>query len=206
MKISKHSLILKDSKTDILFNALSRYEIEIDNKLLTALRCREFHRIDEHILSELIEMRFIVSDDCDEKKYLMRFLSDETSQTKTLDVTYAMTYNCNMSCTYCVQSAFEAENECDNEAFIDWLSNHLDTANPESLRISFFGGEPLLRAESISKISSEIHKRCKNRAIKFGFSITTNGTLINIEKARKWKRQGLIVKPRVKLTPDGVEN
>jgi len=58
----------------------------------------------------------------------------------------------------------------------------------KTLRIQWFGGEPLLNVDAIDEISKKIIELCKEKNISYIASITTNGILINgliLEKMRK---------------------
>lgn len=80
---------------------------------------------------------------------------------------------CNLDCVYCYEDHADKSrmNECTAEILCKFIKN----TNAKSVRIEYFGGEPLLNIkfiESMAKILSE-------NKILFKASITTNGTLLS---------------------------
>lgn len=92
---------------------------------------------------------------------------------------------CNMRCRYCFASDGSYGQKPINISFkafkeiINFYINYLKIKKIKKAKIIFFGGEPLINFEVIKKIVPYIEKRGKEEKIKFSFSMTSNGTLLN---------------------------
>lgn len=114
------------------------------------------------------------------------------------------TYDCNLKCWYCVQKHkkeyMTIETQEKTKIFI---KRFMEEEQLESLRLSFFGGEPLMNADAIYNISSLTQELCKKKNIPFYNSITTNGTLIDEHLIEMFKRVKLT---DFQITIDGSRN
>lgn len=101
-----------------------------------------------------------------------------------------ITQNCNFRCDYCVYSENVNKQQRSHspkkmsfdtaKKSIDFLLNH--TVGTENPNIAFYGGEPLLEFDLIKKIIHYAENTFKGKKIKF--NITTNGSLLTIDKAK----------------------
>jgi|GEM_PF-617931 len=102
-----------------------------------------------------------------------------------------LTHSCNMSCDYC----FEQDSAMYNKAkmnlitakkAIDFLA---ENSKEPTLKIIFFGGEPLLEYELIKKIVSYCRKFETKLNKKFSFTMTTNATLLDSQKMEYFSKE-----------------
>lgn len=118
------------------------------------------------------------------------------------DITLQVTDACNMACTYCYQHnkghhsmPFEV-----GKAFIDMLldadertNEYITSTKCQCVIINFIGGEPWLEVDLISKLSDyfigELFRRKHPWAIKFMFSICSNGLLHFDERVQAYIRR-----------------
>lgn len=84
-----------------------------------------------------------------------------------------LTLNCNLNCTYCFCGKKYKEDMTIETA--EAAIAMFDKLSHDHSNITFFGGEPLLKMDLIKKIITLNNTKYHN---KFGFSITTNGTLL----------------------------
>ena len=75
-----------------------------------------------------------------------------------------------------------------------------DFSNEEEIRITFYGGEPLLSTERIVSISQKIRSFWENKGLKYSFSLVTNGTLLTPAIIDRLLQLGL---KSAKVTVDG---
>ena len=123
----------------------------------------------------------------------------------TKTVTFQVTDDCNLACTYCYQHnkgkhtlPFEVA-----QAFIEMLlekdnentKQHFDTWNSTAVVIEFIGGEPLLEIDLIDKISDYFVKRMIETdhpwAKLHRFSICSNGLLYFDPKVQRYIQKHL---------------
>ena len=132
------------------------------------------------------------------------FLVDDKTQISTRTLTFQVTENCNLRCTYCYQHLKRANKMSFSVAkkAIDMLfDNKLGAADffpierMSAIVLEFIGGEPLLEIDLIDKIvtywvqCATLHK--SPLAYRFMISMSTNGTLYrepNVQKfLQKWR-------------------
>ncbi len=105
-----------------------------------------------------------------------------TITTKLGALTLFMTTKCNLACSYCIFGGdYDKYGELNQESMswetaknaIDFLvSNSNDS---ESLRLDFFGGEPLLSFDLVQKSLEYLEGRCNRETIA---TVATNGTVL----------------------------
>lgn len=115
---------------------------------------------------------------------IMRDFSERALPSITLQVTQ----NCNLRCRYCIYSEKINQGQRSHSPrrmkletslkAIDFLYEH--SIDSETVNIGFYGGEPLLEFDLIKKVVSYADERFRGR--KHTFSITTNATLLDLEK------------------------
>lgn len=94
-----------------------------------------------------------------------------------------LTENCNLRCTYC----FEGGTRCTTNymsketAFktVDYLLEQAVENNVDEIKITFFGGEPMLCPELMTDIMHYAEKRAKESGKTAQYNIITNGTIFN---------------------------
>lgn len=92
-----------------------------------------------------------------------------------------ITEQCNLRCTYCCYSGNYANNRTHSAKYmesndIDSILDFIDNVSPDrAIRISFYGGEPLLQYKLIRYTVDLGYKKWGNKVT---FSISTNGVLL----------------------------
>lgn len=92
-------------------------------------------------------------------------------------------HDCNLSCDYCFgdEGTYHMRGYMTKECAFKSIDFLLLNSKEEKLQVTFFGGEPLLRFDLIREVVEYCKNIEKSSNKKFGFSITTNGTLITKE-------------------------
>lgn len=112
-----------------------------------------------------------------------------------------LTEDCNHRCDYCFvkgKNSFHSMDEALARRAVDFMIE----ASKDTQRIGmlFFGGEPLLKFEVLQAMVAHARRRQEETGKEFGFDMTTNGTLLNEERAR-WLAQHQI---KYLLSIDGI--
>jgi len=109
----------------------------------------------------------------------------------------AVAQRCNLDCTYCYAQGGDfgvpSRNMSEDKAFAAVDQLIAGTAEGEHANLSFLGGEPLVNRKLISRVTRYAKKKAQEKNITIGFSITTNGTLINEKDGEFFEKNGFAV-------------
>jgi uncharacterized protein len=127
-----------------------------------------------------------------------------------LNITALTTLQCNFSCDYCFQGDHGDYNRVADKMSMEtavrvaaWIERELDRVCPESLILTFFGGEPLLNLPVMYYLAERAHRAAETRGLPMRISIITNGLLLSEEVVDRLQPLGL---KSVKITLDGDRN
>jgi uncharacterized protein len=102
-----------------------------------------------------------------------------------------ISHACNISCIYCYgdEGSFGSKDslmslEVAKDA-VDWYIEGLKIADIKSGNIGFFGGEPLMNFRIIEPVVKYANSLAKKDDLNITYSMTTNGTLITDDVAKK---------------------
>lgn len=121
-------------------------------------------------------------------------LRDQTARfsDKKLVVTVLPTLACNLSCRYCFESGVQAAKHgkmmpSDRE---EEIVRHIamSAQGKRALEMSWFGGEPLLTAETIARISARLIPACDQAGVMYSAVLVTNGMLLNRNVVRQLQK------------------
>ena len=164
---------------------------EIDDRLLALLKedGKTYGEIKNNMetlfsdseLDELIESMYELGLIEKESHDVCNHLDEATGDISS--ITLLVAQDCNLRCSYCYAEEGKYNN-CGKmdittaKKCVDFL---IEKSGSNKLGICFFGGEPLLNFELIKEVVEYCHKKEEETGKKFGFSMTSNGTLINDE-------------------------
>lgn len=180
MALSKFNLFIED----VLFNTLTGYAIKLNLWEIEKLRKGI---VPEH-LKDIIEEGFSAADeDLDEE-------IDKFLRKPVLEPTLVLTYNCNFDCIYCFQKGFRKNVSVSDKVIRGFVNYIRKNERGRKVRITYFGGEPLLQLRKIEEISRELSD------LKYSFSVVTNGSLLTRKIAERLIPLGLTY---AQITLDG---
>jgi uncharacterized protein len=112
-------------------------------------------------------------------------------------ISLAVAQKCNLACSYCYAQGGEFG---DVAKSMDWLIARdsvcqlITAAEPGSrVNIAFMGGEPLVNRALIRRVTEYAVAEAELRQVRVGFSITTNGTLVDVDDAAFFEKHGFAV-------------
>jgi len=189
--------ILYNSKNGLILNLGKdkdgRYEFN---------NCKSINpqRIDKKVWNYLIENDFVVMNTEKEQENVIKKYN-EVIHKKELFLEILPTEQCNFRCIYCYEK-FERGfmDEGTVEGVIKFVKKMLD--NCTSMRVAWFGGEPLLAIDIIEKLSVSFIQLCEEKHIPYFSSITTNGYFLTPDKWKILKRCHIT---NYQITIDGLE-
>lgn len=209
MKVSRYNQFFTSGNDGkwFAFNAMTEALATLDEEKYHLVKTilndpNQIDRTDEavrELWDDLVRGGYLVEDWIDELKILQIRNRTARFQNYGLGLTIVPTMNCNFQCPYCFEThpnqvmSQEVEN-----ALVELLRNRLRPQ--ETLCVTWFGGEPLLRLKQILRLTERFDEICQERESSYSASIVTNGYLLS-EKAVQELLTAHV--DRVQVTLDG---
>lgn len=158
-----------------------------------------FNDEESKLLKQLQYGQFVCPSSTDERVALkFRHNMDRYNQSM-LGLVLAPTMACNMACEYCYESR---ENSRMSPSVTEAIVTFTESQAPylRSLRVAWYGGEPLLALDILGDLSETFLDLSKEHGIEYSSTIISNGYLLNRQAADRlaaWKVNG------VQVTLDG---
>lgn len=202
-KISKFNMLINYSDLEyLLFNTnstslLKMYKVDY-NDIKSNVRKDEFTIENCEIILKLLELGIIIPYDIDEIEIIKTQNSIWRHNPKVYSVSIVPNIDCNFRCKYCFE---EIEEKYMSEETIlnieKFFNKRIGSEKIEFLDIGWYGGEPLLSKNIISRLS-ETFAKVKN----FRACIFTNGYDFDDDFIRNLPKYGIDL---VHITIDGIK-
>ena len=211
-KLSKYNILIdsacQGSADTYLWNPLSGAMIKMDAAAVEyyhqlkqyAVFCKVQHPNDVNTnfyFDTLLSNGCIVDAEFDEYG---RIIFDELNakigkDSKLLSFTIAPGLGCNYNCKYCFEAGnlnAHAMTPCIQEQVLKYIETKIQASPLASkLRITWFGGEPLLYIEQITNLSAHLIQLCTKYQLAYSAGIITNGRFLSQATAQKLKSLGV---------------
>lgn len=134
---------------------------------------------DQETMIALCAEGFLVGDKVDETALFECWKQQQVHDFTTMTSKVNVTRQCNNRCTYCIIDP-EAREMSHKTAWMmdEFYIKTMRERRPLRVRDDYLGGEPLLRPEIIHASAARRYHYCRQNNIDYGFTITTNGTLL----------------------------
>jgi len=210
-KSSRYNFCWKAQNGDFLFfNGFSRnfakingqeeYEI-IQELLLHPPNGKYRSQEEESLINDLIRGGFLVKENIDEFAILKARYRLSRYNNSGLGLTILVTTDCNFDCIYCFETkkrSFLNKHPEVQEAIVKLVEHGL--RENTFLAITWFGGEPTLGLDSISKLTREFKRICEAKNCKYQAMLITNGYTLTRKIAKKCVELDI---SHVQITIDG---
>lgn len=197
---SRYNLTVPYEDGALLFNAnsgailhlQSEEGVELAGALCAYPALFDRQGVDEVVLERLLKAGFILEDTQDELS-IVRERFNYSRQNASAVITVMVTNDCNLGCYYCFQSRTEENLAGDKEAeTLAYLKQRIELCGKKRVHINWYGGEPMLKRDYISRLSHALQAFAEDSGIRFEASILSNGTF--------WPRNPLAFVKEHKLT------
>ncbi|MCR5020534.1 radical SAM protein [Ruminococcus sp.] len=186
---SMFNMLVKDGQCSYIYNSyqglngVRRIELSDTEQVESLLDQKEIKRDGSELVERLIEKKYLVPADHDEKADRDRLYYEYTMDT-TLDLMIHTTESCNFRCRYC---ALDFKSNMLEEDVQDRIINYIrkNVRRHTALSIDWFGGEPLVGMSAIERMSEKIIAICREAHIPYRANVTTNGFLLTPENVQK---------------------
>ena len=185
MKSSSYNISVPFNDNGVLvFNSFSKSFLYLSTKVWR--KCFEkdssvkLTNITVEELKILKDNGFVIEDDVDEYASVFSLKMKTRLNKRSYHIIINPTLDCNLRCWYCYESHKKGSRI--SQETVDAIFNHIELKYAEDkfekLELSFFGGEPLLKAKTVCLIIERISEFCIQNNILLTISFTTNGTIL----------------------------
>ena len=150
----------------------------------------------------LEKLQMIVPDREAEKRAMLALVDTQNPRNKGLHIIVVLNLDCNFACPYCFEEGVKGDlymTEATAERLLAFIKEQW-REDKETLRLDFYGGEPLLSLDLIASISRPVKSFIEDKGGKYFFTLVTNGSLLTRQAAARLAPLGLT---HVKVTLDG---
>jgi len=150
----------------------------------------------------LVRLGMLVADPQAEKEQMRSMLERSNGRNRTFRAIVVLNLDCNLNCGYCYELDLRGDHymsEATAQLLVETLLRDRISQGMD-VRLSFYGGEPLLSLELIRRISEPLLEAAQKNQVSYSFDLVTNGTLLNRETAERLVPLGL---KGAKFTLDG---
>ncbi|GAA2995305.1 radical SAM/SPASM domain-containing protein [Actinokineospora diospyrosa] len=185
----------------VLQSATGQVYVLADEVLRAVVDCPE--DLDTATAAQLAEAGILVDDDADEFAEVVAENIRASRDTRKRTFVLMPSSYCNMGCGYCGQKHVKGAQSAGHRAAVISRIRHATTAaGVEQVRVSWFGGEPMLGYAQILDISAAVTATCDQAGVRFDASMTTNGSLLTVDKIRRLHQECRV--GSFEITLDGV--
>ena len=179
-------------------NNLMRFDID-DKYRLESCAKGEFADVASHFLEELKKQYVVIDNDINIYNRIKLERTLARYNKNYLSLTIAPTTACNFRCSYCYESGIKSKNVLDEEKMANSIIKFTKIfKNTNYLRVTWYGGEPLLKFGFIERLSKMFMQEYPN----YQAFMITNGYLLDDEKISKLKHLKIM---GLQITIDGLE-
>ena len=149
---------------------------------------------------ELVADQVLVPEDWDRNKAIAGYIAAINNPTHLHLIILPAGTACNCRCVYCGQDHHGQVMTWAHEG--QAILRFIEERAPKTLHIEFFGGEPLLAESFILRLCDELNRLGRRTGMEFAGTMTTNGTLLNVDTFKALLSQGV---REYQITLDGKE-
>ncbi|KAF0146299.1 MAG: uncharacterized protein FD156_326 [Nitrospirae bacterium] len=197
----------------VLFSTKKASKISVPESMLEDIRKNNLSEEERETLSAL---GFLVNTADEERTEILGFVDELNAADKIFSIQLVLNLDCNLACGYCFEGSRKGKFYMARETadkFIEFVKAKITSPLPslsrrgqrggfEEIRITFYGGEPLLSMDLILFVSNAIKSFAIEKGIKYTGRLVTNGTLLTPQSAAKLRHSGI---KAASITLDGPE-
>ncbi|NGM18238.1 radical SAM protein [Eggerthellaceae bacterium zg-887] len=189
MKASYYNVLTENPLGEgyLLYNTLSKSLCELDKN-----EKRLYERIamgdgdDYPLAADLADSGFVLENPDSEAAFLEYQYDRYKFNTQVLELVLATTLDCNNRCVYCYETPRPGYmHEEVQDAVFGFVREKYEEAPFKKLKVTWQGGEPLLRMDVIERLSHLFIGFCDEHGVEYIGHVISNGRLATEENAKK---------------------
>lgn len=202
---SHYNLVIHENEQSIyLYNTYSGALAKLEKRVYESINSIPFDENGIEFFEKLVSEGFVVPEQLNEfNRILLNSKKDiYGNYSSELSFVIAPTLLCNLQCIYCFEhsSCNDIMNMETGKSIVHYILSTI-TSDTKKVKISWFGGEPLIAFDVIKNLSKLLKDEFKERNIEYFPSMITNGTLLTEDKCKILVEECGIKK--IQITIDG---
>lgn len=135
---------------------------------------------------ELAQAGFVLEDPESEAEYLFYQFNKYKFNDRVLELLVLPTMECNFKCAYCFEHNRTGVMSIEvQRALVDFVEDQYENRPFKTLKVSWYGGEPLLAMDVIENLSHEFIDFCGKRGLEYWAVLISNSYLATPDVAKK---------------------
>lgn len=165
----------------VVFNTVSQNAVLMDQ----AIPQSDVNILPESDIKNLYQLGIVVNESRNELAEQEERFTHGKQDLSYLDLTILVTHNCQMRCIYCFEGSKEKVtlNDSTADATLQMLERYTHVCR--RVRVTWFGGEPLLAYPQMKSLSKKLIEFCDTHHIAYSADMTTNGYAITPRRCRE---------------------
>lgn len=202
MNWSKYNIVLESSYGRFIYNTYTNNLMKMDATLMSCIdkiKEGDFSCLSDEGILMLKNNMVLVENDTNIYRSIKLQRSISRLDTSYLTLTIAPTTACNFKCVYCYESGIAPLSASAQSNLLEDTVSFVNLfKNTKYLRVTWYGGEPLLQFEYIEKLSHRLMDTFDN----YQAHMVTNAYLLDRTKSQKLKELKISA---IQVTIDGLE-
>lgn len=170
--------------SEVVYNTLHRSLAHLSAQEASFLR--QPSPVNPQLERELAQAHFLLEDPEAEANHLLYRHNAHRNNMRALDITISPTRMCNFSCNYCYTKkptgVMDEKTQCQ---IVEFLARHYDRAAFSTLKVNWYGGEPLLAIDVIEQLTDKLLAFCSKRHVAYRAHVLTNGSLADAAMCKR---------------------
>jgi len=190
-KLSQYNVFYKDGEIQYMWNTYSNALLELDENAQKYIQ--EYTGVDDNSneFNILKNNGFVVYEELDEFNRICLYEKQALFAENTHEMSFIISLGmeCNYNCGYCFEKNSDQTGVMTSEVALEvanFICQQADSnPNLKKIKISWFGGEPLLYLDTIEIISKKVMDYTRENNIVFSAAVTTNGLFLSEDVLQK---------------------
>ena len=156
-------------------------------------------------LSQLQDLGLLVDDPEVEADLMLYRHNRHRNNKKVLELTISPTRMCNFDCDYCyIKKRKGLMSEEVQDALIAFAERHYAKSPYQTLKVNWYGGEPLLALDIMESISTRFMEFCESRGVRYTAHVLSNGSLATKDVCRRLKKNCAVATFMPSISGNGI--
>ncbi len=197
----------------VLYHTSSQAMVTLDAKEVELLReldlkngiTSSFDEEARMLFSQLRDLGLLVDDPEAEADLMLYRHNRHRNNKKVLELTISPTRMCNFDCDYCyIKKRDGLMSEEVQNALLAFVKRHYSETPYQTLKVNWYGGEPLLALDIMEALSARFMAFCAKHSVRYTAHVLSNGSLATKDVCRRLAKNCRVATVMPSISGNGV--